>query len=771
MKTNYEKNEWLIVENGFHPELNRESESIFSIGNGYMGQRANFEEKYSGDSLKGSYVAGVYYPDKTRVGWWKNGYPDYFAKVLNAPKWIGIDISVNGRPLDLATSRILSFKRVLNMKEGYLDRSFILDVSGNKSLEFNVRRFLSMAEPDAGVIRYSVRSIDFDGKLEYTVYLDSDVKNEDTNYGQKFWKEVTRDISAGTGVLIARTMKTDFHVATGMCYDFKVNGKHISVTPTLINRSKYVANSFKIKVSQGDELTLVKYVSVLSSLNNQKKNLMDNVKERLVRISSTGYEKLFFEHKAEWGRIWAASDVVIEGDVAAQQAIRFNIFHLNQTYTGKDERLNIGPKGFTGEKYGGGTYWDTEAFALPFFLKTADQNVPKNLLLYRYKHLDQSIKNAAKLGFKNGAALYPMVTLNGEECHNEWEITFEEIHRNGAIAYAIFNYLRHTGDTDYMADYGAEVLIGISRFWNQRATWSEKRKKYMILGVTGPNEYENNINNNWYTNTLAVWTLKFTISNIEEIRKTTPDKYDKIVARTKFDFVKETGQWKKIISDLFMPSDKNRKVFLQQDGFLDKEIMPATSIPSDERPINQHWSWDRILRSCFIKQADVLQGLYLFEEDHDVETIRCNFEFYEPMTVHESSLSACVHSILASWIGNIDKAYELYLRTARLDLDDYNHEVGDGLHITSMAGTWLAIVEGFGGMRIHNNKVLFKPLIPRKWKSYSFHARFRGILFEFTVTHSELVIRNLSDKSLNLMISGHEYVVKGSEERHIIKLQ
>lgn len=771
MKTNYEKNEWLIVENGFHPELNRESESIFSIGNGYMGQRANFEEKYSGDSLKGSYVAGVYYPDKTRVGWWKNGYPEYFAKVLNSTKWIGIDISVNGIPLDLATSGISSFKRILNMKKGYLNRSFILEVPGNKSLEFNSRRFVSMAEPDTGVIKFSVRSIDFDGELECTVYLDSDVKNEDTNYGQKFWTEVARDISAGTGVLIARTKKTDFHVATGMYYDLKLNGKFISVKPTVINRSKYVANSFKIKVSQGDELTLIKYVSVLSSLNNQKKNLMDNVKERLARISSTGYEKLFSEHAAEWRRIWAASDVVIEGDVAAQQAIRFNIFHLNQTYTGKDERLNIGPKGFTGEKYGGSTYWDTEAFVLPFFLKTADQEVPKNLLLYRYKHLNKSIKNAEKLGFKDGAALYPMVTMNGEECHNEWEITFEEIHRNGAIAYAIFNYLRHTGDTEYMADYGAEVLIGLSRFWNQRATWSEKRKKYMILGVTGPNEYENNINNNWYTNTLAVWTLKYTISNLEHIRETSQRKYDTIVARTKFEFVKETGQWKKIISGLLIPFDEKRKVFLQQDGFLDKELMPAAGIPPEERPINQYWSWDRILRSCFIKQADVLQGLYLFEEEYDVETIRRNYEFYEPMTVHESSLSACIHSILASWIGKIDKAYELYLRTARLDLDDYNHEVRDGLHITSMAGTWLAIVEGFGGMRIHENKVLFKPLIPGKWKSYSFHARYRGILFEFKVTHSELVIKNLSDKPLNLMISDQEYVISGSEERVIIKSQ
>ena len=215
---------------------------------------------------------------------------------------------------------------------------------------------------------------------------------------------------------------------------------------------------------------------------------------------------------------------------------------------------------------------------------------------------------------------------------------------------------------------------------------------------------------------------------------------------------------------MHFPYDNSRNIFLQQDGFLDKEIKPASTIPPAERPINQHWSWDRILRSCYIKQADVLQGLYLFEDQFDTETIKRNYNFYEPITVHESSLSACIHSIIASRIGNIEKAYELYLRTARLDLDDYNREVSDGLHITSMAGTWLAIVEGFGGMRIHDGKLLFNPLIPENWQSYSFHARFRDVLFEVKVTKDSASINNLSDKPLNLGVSGKEYQIKGSDK-------
>jgi maltose phosphorylase len=218
---------------------------------------------------------------------------------------------------------------------------------------------------------------------------------------------------------------------------------------------------------------------------------------------------------------------------------------------------------------------------------------------------------------------------------------------------------------------------------------------------------------------------------------------------------------------MYLPFDPDRNLFLQQDGFLDKELMSADKLPAGQRPINQHWSWDRILRSCFIKQADVLQGLYLFEDKFDTETIKRNYDFYEPMTVHESSLSACIYSIMASRIGNIKKAYELYLRTARLDLDDYNNEVGDGLHITSMAGTWLAIVEGFGRMRILDSKVKIDPLIPEQWKSYSFHARFRGILFEIKVTCKEVTVRNISGKTLQIMVYGRNYRVPASGKESI----
>jgi maltose phosphorylase len=464
-----------------------------------------------------------------------------------------------------------------------------------------------------------------------------------------------------------------------------------------------------------------------------------------------GWNQLFEEHVKVWEEKWLQSDVIIDSDIAAQQAIRYSIFQLNQTYNGNDARLNISPKGFTGEKYSGATRWDTEAICIPFYLCTSPQNVSKNLLLYRFRHLPKAILNAEKLGFTNGAALFPVATFNGVESYNEWEMTFEEIHRNGIIAYAIYNYIRYTGDENYLADYGLRVLIAISRFWSQRVSVSTEKKKYVILGVTGPNMYENNVNNNWFTNYVAIWCLKYTIESIEKVKKSNFHAFEDLTQEITFSS-DEIFRWKDIIENMYFPENKELGIFLQQDGFLDKSLTPANDIPESQRPVMQHWSWDRILRSSLIKQADVVQGLYFFEDHFDKETIKRNFEFYEPLTVHESSLSPCTHSIVASAVGDKQKAYDLYLRTARLDLDDYNNEVADGLHITSMAGTWLAIVQGFGGMRVKDNKLHFNPQIPEKWNAFAFNILFRSNQLNIKVEKHRTIISNIKGPAIELYL-------------------
>ncbi|TVZ57900.1 maltose phosphorylase [Flavobacteriaceae bacterium MAR_2010_105] len=754
---------WSIIEEGFDPNTVKSSESLFSIGNGAMGQRANFEEHYSGKTFQGSYIAGVYYPDKTRVGWWKNGYPEYFAKVLNAPNWIGINVKINDEQLDLATCKqVKDFRRELNMKEGWLSRSFVATMPNDIEVKVSAKRFLSLDLDEVGAISYTISPLNAAAEIVFEPYLDSGITNEDTNWDDQFWDTYKVAQDNHQAFILSKTMKTNFHTCTFMESRIFINGNPISIDSNDISEQTFASFGYRHFVKQGETYVIHKFAGYTVDRKHDKSKLVDAAKTALFKAITLGFDGLLDKQKQAWANIWEKADITINGDVKAQQGIRFNIFHLNQTYLGTDSSLNIGPKGFTGEKYGGSTYWDTEAYCIPFYMATKDQKVARNLLAYRYNHLEKAIENAEKLGFKNGAALYPMVTMNGEECHNEWEITFEEIHRNGAIAFAIYNYHRFTGDYSYIPEKGLEVLIGIARFWHQRATFSEAKNKYVILGVTGPNEYENNVNNNWYTNYIAKWCINYALENIKLVETDYSSDFTRIMNKVKLS-QSEMEKWKAVADQMYFPFDEERNIYLQQDGFIDKELVTVADLDKTQRPINQKWSWDRILRSPYIKQADTLQGFYFFEDHFTTEELERHFDFYEPFTVHESSLSPCVHSIQAAKLDRMEQAYTFYLRTSRLDLDDYNKEVHEGLHITSMAGTWMSIVEGFGGMRVKNNTLNFTPKIPKQWEGYSFKINFRNQIVKVNVGHDKTSFELEGDSDLEIVVNGKPITVSPNQ--------
>ncbi|MBN2618914.1 MAG: glycoside hydrolase family 65 protein [Spirochaetales bacterium] len=749
------ENPWEIIEEGFVKSKNRFSESIFSLGNGFMGLRGNFEESYSGDYMNGSYLAGVYYPDKTRVGWWKNGYPEYFAKVLNSTNWLGIDIIVSGEVLDLNKATITDFKRVLNMKKGTLLREFTAELPNKSKIKVCTTRFVSMERIEIGAISYSITPISGTEEISVITYLDGNVHNEDSNYDEYFWEHKGEENIGERSFVNLMTKKTHFYTTTGMAFEILKNEDIQHIAKELNSREGYVSQKSTLKCDKNDTLTINKYVSCVTSRDHEITDLIKVCNSNLESAQKSGFIQLLNEHIVKWDSIWKTCDIEIEGSDSAQQGIRFNIFQMMQTYTGVDSRLNIGPKGFTGEKYGGSTYWDTEAYCIPFYLSTTSSEISKNLLIYRYKQLGKAIENAEKLGFTGGAALYPMVTMNGEECHNEWEITFEEIHRNGAILYGIYTYIQKTMDKEYLAKYGLEVLIAVSRFWAQRVNWSNEKNKFVMLGVTGPNEYENNVNNNWYTNKIAQWSMKYTLESIEWVKTNHPERFKEIATKINFNSSEEV-QFKNISDNIYFPEKDG--IFLQQDGFLDKVITPVKELRKEDRPINQNWSWDRILRSSCIKQADVLQGMYFFEEEFTTEQHLNNFNFYEPLTVHESSLSPCVHGILASKLGLNDKAYEMYLRTARLDLDNYNNDTEDGCHITSMAGSWMSIVHGFGGLRYKNGEIFLSPSIPEAWNSYNFKIIDGNSTISVHVNKSSVEIT--LDESREIYINNEKHLIE-----------
>ncbi|MFK4568478.1 glycoside hydrolase family 65 protein [Enterococcus sp. UD-01] len=735
----FEIDPWKITTHQLERQKRRLQESLTSIGNGYMGMRGNFEEQYSGDHHQGTYIAGVWYPDKTRVGWWKNGYPQYFGKVINAMNFIALDIFVDGKIVDLGVQEPQDFYLELNMQNGLLTRMFTLKTE-NATIRFSFERFLSIVQKELAAIRMTAEVLEGAAEIEIISKIDGDVQNEDSNYDEKFWQACQSVFEMEIGVLTAKTIPNAFGIE-----QFTVTAamKHQTNAKVVVNETESlkVQQCFQQKLQKKERLTLEKQVLVLTSRDIPEAKQAEKA-VALFQTLDKNFAELLEEQTQAWQKRWAQADVVIEGDLAAQQGIRFNLFQLFSTYYGEDERLNIGPKGFTGEKYGGGTYWDTEAYAIPLYLALAKPSVTKNLLKYRHNQLEQAKQNARRLGL--AGALYPMVTFNGTECHNEWEITFEEIHRNGAIAYAIYNYVNYTGDREYLKHEGLAVLVEISRFWADRIHFSKRAKKYMIHGVTGPNEYENNVNNNWYTNVIAAWTLQYTLNSYRDYEQET----EVIITP------KEQAHWREIVGNMYYPYDKKLGIFVQHDTFLDKKLMPRSQLPKEERPLNQHWSWDRILRSCFIKQADVLQGLYFFGERFSCAEKKRNFLFYEPMTVHESSLSPSVHAILAAELGMEEKAVEMYQRTARLDLDNYNNDTEDGLHITSMTGSWLAIVQGFAQMKTAEETLSFAPFLPHVWQSYAFHINYRGRLLHIIVDQKKVCLKRVSGPELQIRLYG-----------------
>ena len=747
-------NEWKIIEDNIHIQDMRLSESIMSIGNGYMGMRGNFEEKYSGDTHLGTYIGGVWFPDKTRVGWWKNGYPEYFGKVINSANFTGIDVRINDFEIDLAKNEVLEFYRELDMKSAVLYRGFIVNTPYGR-IKVRTERFLSINQPEVCAIKYMVCSLDNNAAVTLTPYMNGDVHNEDSNYQEKFWEEVSRSTKPLEASLIMRTKENPFGTPRfTSCTSMKIKPYGAVQACHYRQADNFVAATIVFEAKKGEWAGIDKFVALTNTRKLKQDELENRAAVLAAEVALAGYDRLKQLHCQAWSTRWDKADVEIVGDSEAQQGIRFNIFQLFSTYYGEDCTLNFGPKGFTGEKYGGATYWDTEAFVFPMYLAIASQEVTRNLLIYRHSQLEGAYENARRIGMRG--ALYPMVTFTGVECHNEWEITFEEIHRNAVIAFAIFQYVSYTGDKSYIAQYGIDVLLEISRFWASRVHYSGRRQMYMIHGVTGPNEYENNVSNNWYTNRMAAWCLEYTLDCIAYLREIneTGKLEEHSLSRS------EEENWREMAEKMYLPYDDELEVFVQHDTFLDKELSPAAAIPSEERPINQNWSWDRILRSCYIKQADVLQGLYFLGHLYDRDTKRKNFMFYEPMTVHESSLSPCVHSIIAAELGIEDKAVEMYRRTARLDLDNYNNDTEDGLHITSMGGSWLAIVQGFAGMRTAGGKLEFNPFLPEGWESYSFKVNYRGRRLKINVGSGKTAITLEQGEPLNITLKGEKLLLK-----------
>lgn len=739
---------WVIRETGFHPEQGRVSESVFSLGNEYMGVRGYFDEGYDGDRLVGSYCNGFYEEAPVYQASSYRGLISRARFMVNTVDWLFTRICVDGETLDLAHSRVSDFQRVLDFKTGCLTREFVWETSSGKSLRVIFRRLVSMAEPHLGCQQLTVTALDFSGTVEIQSGLDFSILHEEKR--QNFWSCPRRVTENGLVAILGKTI----HLGHQLFSAFRLE-TDAPIAPRLVEREKYIGLKYILDLTEGMPVTVEKIVTNYAERNSADRpaDAWNRGMELAREYRRLNFDGALREHQAYWERVWNDLDITIEGDPENQQGIRFCIFQLHQTFHGTDPGLNIGAKGLTGEAYNGHTFWDTETYCLPFYIFN-NPKAARNLLEFRYRTLPQAKERAIELDSKG--AFYPIATIDGTESCGLWQHASLQLQVGSAVAYGIWHYVKLCRDKEFLYQKGIEILIEISRCYAGRGQWGQRTGEFGFFGVMGPDEFHMMVNNNCYLNFMARKTFAFTLGTLGEMESACPGQLEAIRRKTHLES-SEISDWRRITAKMRLPQDPTTGVYEEHDGFFDLPHLEANSIPETEFPLYEHWSYDRIYRYDLIKQPDVLMFIFLYNQDFSEDIKRANYQYYEPRCIHESSLSPSIHSILGAELGYHERAFDLCRFATRLDLDNYNRNTSQGLHITSLAAAWMNIVYGFGGMRSDGERLLFNPTIPASWQAYSFRIIYQGANLCLNVNRESVELRSLNGVKASVRIYGADY--------------
>lgn len=737
---------WKIVEEGFNNEYGSVAESIFSLGNEYMGVRGFFEEGYTGDSLLGCYFNGVYERKELEGSAYK-GITRQTEFMVNSPNWLYTRIKAGDEQMDLNTCQISDFKRTLDMKTGVMTRSFLWKTA-NGDIRVSFERFLSMDQVGYGAQKIVLESVDYEGDIEVKLGYDAGIIHQMRK--ENFWEIKDTAVNGDSLCLLTETKNTGF----GLQSCSKLLTEEVGEPETNLEEKTFYA-VYRRTLKKQEKAEYVRIVRHQVLENGQK---AADWKEADVEEGVT-YESLLKGNKKWWQEVWEHSDITIEGDEENQQGIRFCIFQMFSTYHGAKPGANIGAKGLTGEAYNGNAFWDTETYCLPFFL-FQNQEAARNLLLFRYQTLPEAKKRADALDCKG--AFYPIATISGRECCDLWQHASLQLQASTGVAYGIWAYEKISGDDAFVSDYGLEMLIEISRMLASRGDWSGDGKYYGYYAVMGPDEFQMMVNHNCYTNAMAKFTFTYALRKLAEEKTKNPQNYERLVQALGLKD-EELEEWKRMADGMYIPKDEESSIYEQQEGFFKLPHVDVDAIPIEDFPLYHHWSYDRIYRNDMIKQPDVLMLMLLFNHSFTEQELLANYEYYEPRCIHESSLSPSVHSILALQLGKYKEAYDFFAFATRMDLDNYNRNSNEGLHTTSIAAAWMNIVYGFGGMRSDGDGLEFTPMIPAAWKSYSFRVCYRGAVLVLTVGKEELKVENLNGVKVEIKVYGKEYVLDKGE--------
>ncbi|MCG8506651.1 MAG: hypothetical protein MI755_18745 [Sphingomonadales bacterium] len=749
------------METGGRPETAEARASLFALGNGYLGVRGGFWDLPAGNGTAtgGTYLNGFY--ESTEIDYHETffGAAKTSDTILNVADARAIDLVADGRKLSESWSDIRGDRRELDLRGGGLRRRFVWQVAPGREIEIEVVRFVSCAEKGVFAMSYTATPRGFSPELLFVSTIDADfapsAPSSDPRAGgglAGFEMTAVEQHCEDTRLLLIEKTKTS-QLAFACAVDHAILGA-AEVSFGTDEKPRQVASQVAVKPPEGGPTTITKFVVYgfgSSGSDESIASIRQSVLTTLSKTKDRGYRALQAEHASAFESRWASADIKVSGHAADQASLRFNIFHLLQALTA-DSSVSIPAKGLTGDGYCGHYFWDAEIFMLPFFLYTDPQGA-RRLLEFRFHTLNRARERARELGYKSGA-LYPWRTIGGGESSSFFPASTAQYHINAGVAYAIKSYMDATDDVDFLADFGAEIVFETARIWASIGNYvPHKGGLFCINEVTGPDEYTAMVNNNLYTNAMAQMHLRYANAIAADLGRDHPDVYrhvaDKIGLETS-----ELEFWRNAAEQMYLPYDEELGIHPQDDSFLDKAVWDFTNTPKEDYPLLLHYHPLVIYRHQVCKQADVMLAMLLLGDRFSVDAKRRNFVYYEPITTHDSALSAPVYSIIASEIDEPAHAYECFQEVLRVDLDNLHGNTGQGLHMAALAGSWSCVVFGFAGMRAYNGRLSFRPRLPDAWDGCEFMVAFKGRRIKVTMSKAETAYELVSGEPLEISHCG-----------------
>ncbi|MGM0379219.1 MAG: glycoside hydrolase family 65 protein [Bacillota bacterium] len=715
------------------------NETLFSQANGLIGIRGTVNSTI--DKSPGVFINGFYentaikYPEKAY------GFPEIGETLVKLPNVFNYKIFVNDKIVDLNNKeKLKKFKRIFDLKKGIVKINFIYKINNKQKINVKIEKLVSFVNKNLMIKELSISLNKGSADLRIKDNLDFEIKNklvkDDPRVGSHIQEQVLKIkrnyIEKNIDIYELKTKKSKNIV--DIFFKYNIN----------YEKNKNYTNQFNYKLETSKEFKLEKIVGIypLRSLEkpNKSKDFHSIVKKDFKKLLFNSYSDFKSDNKEFLNDFWEKSKIEISGNEELSQGLHFNLYHLLQA-AGSDGVSNICAKGLTGEGYEGHYFWDTEIYTLPFFLMT-NPDIAKSLLMFRFNTLKEAKKRAKTLNFDKGAK-FPWRTISGIELSSYFPAGTAQYHINADIAYAVNMYYRWTNDLDFMLNHGIDILVETSRFWLSVGHFNKrKQNQFTIEGVTGPDEYTALVNNNYYTNKMAKANLKYTIDFLQEIETNKKQEIFKRLSMSK----NEISEFIKAYENMYLPFDNELKINPQDDSFLDKKKWPFDKVSKDKYPLLLNFHPMTIYNHQVLKQADVVLANVLVGDDISKNVKRNNFDYYEPITTHDSSLSTCVYSILACEIDELKKAYKLYKDNVRIDLDNSHNNSMHGVHTAAMGGAYLGIVYGFAGLRFKDNELHFNPKSIPNIEGYNFRMNFRGSIIKVKIKNDKVSYKLIKGK-------------------------